>query len=420
MKKILCLIASVFLLHNIAAADTCGKSLTGVFTSFQATKLCSVFGSAVNHSLIPSADNTYDVGSSSFGWRTGYFDTSIITPLLQSAAGMQIKVDGDAQRLFTFDASSDTALTTTFGDGGTTALQTLFVGAATADADDDSTVTVGGGGAGSAGRGAFAKFQGAEATGDITLSASSTNSSGVRMLAPAASGAFYDFSAAGNSILGFNAGGDITLDATNGGNIISAKALNGTKGVILGAASVSSDVAAYAAPLHTYTTTGQIQMTNLIYGNTASDQWVTFLKSRSATADGNTIVQSGDGVAHLVGYGANGTTFDPSMAIDFVIDGTPGASADMPGAIIFKTSPDGSATLAQVLKLGNDKAATFSGALTSTATGALGWTPVAGANTACNTTCTSACVYGIDSAAPQTWLACTDATADMCLCAGAS
>lgn len=66
------------------------------------------------------------------------------------------------------------------------------------------------------------------------------------------------------------------------------------------------------------------------------------------------------------------------------------------------------------------RAATFGGAVTSSATGALGWTPVAAANQACNTTCTSACVFGIDSAAPQTWLACTDATADQCLCAGAS
>lgn len=66
------------------------------------------------------------------------------------------------------------------------------------------------------------------------------------------------------------------------------------------------------------------------------------------------------------------------------------------------------------------RASVFGGAVTSSATGALGWTPVAAANQACNTTCTSACVFGIDTAAPQTWLACTDATADQCLCAGAS
>lgn len=54
----------------------------------------------------------------------------------------------------------------------------------------------------------------------------------------------------------------------------------------------------------------------------------------------------------------------------------------------------------------------------------MGWTVKTGSNTACNTTCpaSSACVFGFDSgtvgvvnSAP---VACTDATADICLCAG--
>ena len=57
--------------------------------------------------------------------------------------------------------------------------------------------------------------------------------------------------------------------------------------------------------------------------------------------------------------------------------------------------------------------------LTSTATGSMGWTPVNAANQACNTTCTSACIVGIDVITTG-FLACTDATADSCLCAGAS
>lgn len=52
----------------------------------------------------------------------------------------------------------------------------------------------------------------------------------------------------------------------------------------------------------------------------------------------------------------------------------------------------------------------------------LGWTIVAGANTACNTTCTTACVLGFELGAwdATSLLACTDATADTCLCAGAN
>lgn len=71
---------------------------------------------------------------------------------------------------------------------------------------------------------------------------------------------------------------------------------------------------------------------------------------------------------------------------------------------------------------GANNNADFSAAITSSGTGSLGWTPVSGADTACNTTCTSACVFGFNLTAgvPGSPLACTDATADVCICAGAS
>ena len=51
----------------------------------------------------------------------------------------------------------------------------------------------------------------------------------------------------------------------------------------------------------------------------------------------------------------------------------------------------------------------------------LGWTVQGGANTACNTTCTSACVFGVNVQATEADItACSDATADECLCAGPS
>ena len=61
-----------------------------------------------------------------------------------------------------------------------------------------------------------------------------------------------------------------------------------------------------------------------------------------------------------------------------------------------------------------------SSGVTSPLTSALGWTIVNSANQACNTTCTSACVFGFNTGALGNLLACTDATADSCLCAGAS
>lgn len=81
----------------------------------------------------------------------------------------------------------------------------------------------------------------------------------------------------------------------------------------------------------------------------------------------------------------------------------------------------GAATLA--LLIDQAQAATFYGTVRSAATGSLGWVPVAAADQACNTTCTSACVMGFNLTAGNitgSILDCTDAAADVCLCAGAS
>lgn len=76
MKRIL--LIALLLLSSPAYADTCGVSLMPAFTANQATSLCKVFGSAVNHSLIPSADNTYDLGSASKQWRNAYLGTNLV------------------------------------------------------------------------------------------------------------------------------------------------------------------------------------------------------------------------------------------------------------------------------------------------------------------------------------------------------
>lgn len=68
-------------------------------------------------------------------------------------------------------------------------------------------------------------------------------------------------------------------------------------------------------------------------------------KSRGAAIGTNTIVVSGDTLASITAYGANGTAFSNAAAITFKSDGTPGASADMPGSITLSTCADASATL---------------------------------------------------------------------------
>lgn len=66
-------------------------------------------------------------------------------------------------------------------------------------------------------------------------------------------------------------------------------------------------------------------------------------------------------------------------------------------------------------------AATFRSTIVSAGTSTIGWSVVSGANTACTTTCTAACVLGVNTGAVTAdFVDCADATADKCLCAGAS
>ena len=57
--------------------------------------------------------------------------------------------------------------------------------------------------------------------------------------------------------------------------------------------------------------------------------------------------------------------------------------------------------------------------ITSSATGSIGWSVVAAADQACSTTCTNACVFGQDSTSKDI-VDCSNATADVCVCAGAN
>jgi hypothetical protein len=181
-------------------------------------------------------------------------------------------------------------------------------------------------------------------------------------------------------------------------------AITGTPRLYLGTPGNSIDAMAMAA-----------------WGAFANGNNIDLFKTRAASsAAPTTIVSSGDIVGNINGFGANGTSYTAATRIAMTISGTPGASNDMPGKIDFQTTPDGSGTLASVLSLDQDKSALFTGTVRSSATADIGWTRVNVANQACNTTCTSACVVGIDTLGTGGFLLCTDATADSCICAGAS
>jgi hypothetical protein len=78
-----------------------------------------------------------------------------------------------------------------------------------------------------------------------------------------------------------------------------------------------------------------------------------FTKSRGASLGTNTIVQSGDALGRIAFRGADGTNFINAASITATVDGTPG-TGDMPTALNFNTTPDGSAAVVERLRISND------------------------------------------------------------------
>ena len=87
------------------------------------------------------------------------------------------------------------------------------------------------------------------------------------------------------------------------------------------------------------------------YENGSQGGVLVLQKSDSNTIGTNTLVGSGDTVGEIVFKGANGTSFTDAAAIWAVVDGTPGASNDMPGRLAFYTTPDASGTLTERMRL---------------------------------------------------------------------
>ena len=96
-----------------------------------------------------------------------------------------------------------------------------------------------------------------------------------------------------------------------------------------------------------------------------------FYNSRNSTIGSHTALVDGDVIGTITAYGSDGTNWRTAAAISFIVNGavTGGGAADMPGAILFKTSPDGSATLAEGFRITSAAIARFSGATASASVG---------------------------------------------------
>lgn len=84
----------------------------------------------------------------------------------------------------------------------------------------------------------------------------------------------------------------------------------------------------------------------------ASGPFFYLTKSRGASVNTQTVVQSGDTVGGIDFRGSDGTNFIAAARITAQVDGTPGTN-DMPGRMLFGTTADGASTITERLRIDN-------------------------------------------------------------------
>jgi hypothetical protein len=350
---------------------------------------------------------------------------------LESAGAIILKVDADANRLFTFDATSDTALSLTFGDSTTANQDFLISGGLGADLDTTSLILAGGSSADLLEGGYFVVSGNEVATtgGSIVAQIGNISTANLDLRIEHASSAVRIRDTTTGNLWEFQNDADFVSDATNGGHIqmlAGGKMFLNTDGL---SATLSADLTTlFGASSNTSLLTvsggtGGVENAMVAGGADANGASLNLLKTRATDGSGNTVVSSGDDLGSIIFRGADGTDYAPGARI-FAETSAAAGSDDMPTQLVFQTTPDGSATLTTGLTIGSDQSATFTGAITSSIATTIGWSVVDQTdNQACNTGCTSGCVFGIENAtgtAITGIVSCAATTSDLCVCAGAS
>lgn len=369
-NKLMKFLAFLILLPSVAFAQAGADCWTGGLMLGNNKYLCAYSANGQSNVKILKADSSGNI--------------ELAVGALESPTDLVITVDSDAQRLYTLGASSDTAFTFKFGDGGTTAVQILTISPSTADADDDGSLILAGGGAAGGTRGASITLPGEEVSGggDITYNAAASDS--------------HIFQVNGTTVSITDSNG-ISLAAT-------ANKLNSDADLIF-------QTDADPQRLLTFGASSDTALTQTFGDGTAS-QLFYISGTTSDAADTQSLCLTGGGLCNSAGRG--GYLFLSGADVGGANSG--GVTLNGVANIRFTTTQND--TLA--LTLNTSQAAIFAGAVTSTATGSLGWSVVAGANTACTTTCTGAAVFGQNTDAAGIIVGPSDATADVCVCAGAS
>lgn len=147
-----------------------------------------------------------------------------------------------------------------------------------------------------------------------------------------------------------DAGGDVVLGSANGAkfdgtnNRFSVGVGTETE-LTIGGATIGSTISAHAEG-------GTDLAEHLIHRHSDTAGFgahSVFARSRGTEA-AKTSVQDGDYLARIDGVGHDGTDYEVGAQIDMIVDGVPGPG-DMPGAIVIMTTPPGSATPVERMRI---------------------------------------------------------------------
>ena len=148
------------------------------------------------------------------------------------------------------------------------------------------------------------------------------------------------------------AGGIDFTSATFSGNAFASTGFTVTgAGIIITGHTASIAASATQTPkMQVHATDGTASSSSARWSADTSGSQVFLLKSRGAAVGTRGVVSSGDTVGTLGFNADDGTNFIPAAAVRAAVDGAPGTN-DMPGRLLFLTTPDGSASLSERMRI---------------------------------------------------------------------
>ena len=120
--------------------------------------------------------------------------------------------------------------------------------------------------------------------------------------------------------------------------------------IVRGSTSTIQDGDAIAGGVNITGTDMDASIVMSVFGNDSDFNRISGAKSRNATIGSHTVVNDGDTLLSLKGFGSDGTNFEEAAQIEIQVDGSPGDN-DMPGRIVFKTTADGASSPTERVKI---------------------------------------------------------------------